>query len=143
MNYSKLNTPNIRIASETILGVIFLICGCFIYLLFRSENIYIYKWYSSLGIMNIEQLRDSVHNYSLPDFVRYSLPDGLYCVAYILIIDAIWHNEKFKRHWIVSLIPIIAIVNEVLQFYGVVNGTFDWFDLICYATPLLLYYIIF
>ena len=143
MNYGKLYSPNIRIASEAILGVMSLLCGCLIYLLFRSENINIYKWCSSLGIINVvEQLRYNVSNYHVSDFAKFSLPDGLYCVAYIFIVDALWHNEKTIKHWIVALIPVIAIVNEILQYFGVVNGTFDWYDLISYATPLFLYFIL-
>lgn len=78
----------------------------------------------------------------MSDYTKFSLPDGLYCVAYILIVDAVWHNEKAKRHWIVALIPVIAIVNEIFQYFGVANGTFDWYDLISYATPLFLYLIL-
>ena len=48
MNNGKLYSPNLRIASESILGGGSLLCGCLIYLLFRSENINIYKWCSSL-----------------------------------------------------------------------------------------------
>lgn len=131
-----------RIASETILGMFLLLCGCLIYLLFRSETINICKWCSSLGGMNIEQIRNNIHNYNLPDFVKYSLPDGLYCASYILIIDAIWHNEKPLNNLVVALIPLIAIANEVLQYFGMTKGTFDWYDIICYVTPLLLFYLI-
>lgn len=144
MGSGKLNIQNIGIASEVILGVLFLMCGCFIYLLFRSENINLYQWCSSIGLTNsIEQLRNRVSDYQVSEFARFSLPDGLYCASYILVIDALWHNEKIMRRWIVALIPAIALLNEILQFFGVVNGTFDWYDLICYSTPLLLYYFIF
>lgn len=142
MGSSILSSQNIRIASELIFGVLLLMCGCLIYLLFRSENINLYQWCSSIALADsIEQLRNRVCDYQVSEFIRFSLPDGLYCASYILVVDAIWHNEKIIRHWIVALIPAIALFSEIFQYFRVVNGTFDWYDLICYVIPLLLYYI--
>lgn len=143
MDCQSIKHSKVRIGFEAFLGLTFLLCGCFIYLLFRSENTNIYKWCSSLGFTNhIKFIRDIVSNDSIIDFTRYNLPDGLYCVAYILLVDAIWHRDKVMKYWIVSIIPTIAIINEILQYFEVVNGTFDWYDLICYTTPLLLYFIL-
>ena len=78
---------------KVVLGISFLVCGCAIYLLFRSKTLSIYNWCSALGLSTpIDALRIWVRNWNIPDFVRYCLPDGLYCAAYILLIDAIWHK---------------------------------------------------
>lgn len=142
MNYSKLNTPNIRIASETILGVIFLLCGCFIYLLFRSKTLYIHQWGHTLGLSKvIDTLRKQVEGWNVSEFIKFSLPDGLYCAAYILIMDAIWHNDKRKiKYYIISFVPFITISSELLQYFGLVMGTFDLYDLMCYMIPLIIYF---
>ena len=77
------------------LAISFLLCGCAIYLLFRSKTLNIYHWCATLGFSSaIDTLRLWVQNWNVPDFVRFCLPDGLYCAAYILLIDAIWHKEK-------------------------------------------------
>ena len=72
--------------------------------------------------------------------MKFSLPDGMYCAAYILMIDAIWHNDKgIIKDFIISLIPIVAISSEIFQCFGLFKGTFDVYDLICYAVPPLIY----
>lgn len=139
MQYSQ--RENLRITSEIILGVVFLACGCTIYLLFRSKSLNIYQWCFALGLSNfIDILREHVISWNIPIFVRYSLPDGLYSAAYIVVIDAIWYNvNRIQKYAIVSFIPFIATCNEVLQHFGLVKGTFDLYDLLCYTLPLLIY----
>lgn len=127
--------------SKVLLAILFLVCGCAIYLLFRSKSLNIYQWCSVLGLSNtIDTLRYSVQDWNVSEFVKFSLPDGLYCASYILMIDAIWHDEKGTiKNIIISLVPFVTISSEVLQYFGLVKGTFDIYDLICYAIPPLIY----
>ena len=136
------NTKGI-VASEIILGLLFLVCGCTIYLLFRSEKLYIYQWCVLLGLSNIiDILREHVQSWNISEFVKYSIPDGLYCAAYILIIDAIWHDDnRIVKYIIISLVPFVTISSEVLQYFGLVKGIFDVYDLICYTIPPTIYLI--
>lgn len=131
------------VASEFILGGVFLVCGCAIYLLFRSKSLNIYQWCSALGLANtIDSLRNCVQDWSISEFVKFSLPDGLYCAAYILIIDAIWYyDNSVTKNIVISLVPFVTISSEVLQYFGLVKGTFDLNDLICYTTPPMIYLI--
>lgn len=126
---------------KIIFGLLFLFCGCSIYLLFRSETLNIYQWCSEVGMSgHVDLLRCVVLGWAVPDFVKYSIPDGLYCAAYILMIDAIWGKQKgLSKYLIVSIIPIAAIVYEILQYFGIKNGTFDVCDLMCYWVPVLVY----
>ncbi len=123
------------------MGVLFLASGSAIYLLFRSKALNIYQWCSALGLSSmIDSLRNCVQDWNISEFVKFSLPDGLYCAAYILIIDAIWNNDKrIIKNIIISLVPFVAISNEVLQYFELVKGTFDIYDLTCYAIPPLAY----
>ena len=139
MNHSCIK--NSRAVIETFSGVLLLTCGCVIYLLFRSRSLNIYQWCSALGLMGfIDYCRDIVQGWYVPDVVRFCLPDGMYCASYILIVDAIWHKENGKlKYVILSLVPIITIGSELLQSLNFIRGTFDVFDLICYALPPLIY----
>lgn len=90
----------------------------------------------------IDSLRYAVQDWKITAWVRYSLPDGLYCAAYILIIDAIWHDDnRLIKFTIISLVPLVTISSELLQYLGLVKGTFDVFDLICYMIPPMIYFI--
>ena len=133
-----------RVTSEIILGMTFLAYGCTIYLLFRTKNLNIYQWCSAIELTDIvDNLRLIVEVWKISDFTRYSLPDGLYNAAYILIVDAIWHDDnRLIKFIIISFVPFVSISSEVLQFFGLVKGTFDTYDLMCYAIPPLLYLLI-
>lgn len=128
-------------AAKICLGVLFLILGGLIYLLFRSKTLYIYIWCESLGFADlIDSLRLFVHDWIVPDFIIFSLPDGLYCAAYLLIIEAIWHEEKgWIKNLTLSVVPLVTISSEILQFFGIVRGTFDIIDLLCYMVSFLAY----
>ena len=141
MAQSCRNHTNKWVTSEILLGVVLLVCGCAIYLLFRSKSLNIYQWCMTLGLANmIDFLRHAVQDWNITGWVRFSLPDGLYCAAYILIIDAIWYNDNgFIKNIIISLVPIVTISSEILQFFGLVKGTFDIYDLICYSLPPVIY----
>jgi hypothetical protein len=126
---------------ELIIGSIFLTCGCAIYLLFRSKSLNIYRWCSQMGFSDyIDSVRLLVQNWNIPPFIKFCLPDGLYCAAYLLVIDAIWHNEdSLIKYIIMSLVPLVTISSELLQYFGLIRGTFDLYDLICYSIPILVY----
>ena len=134
----------IRVSLELGLGILLLIVGIGIYLLFRSTSIRLYQWCMALPIADtIETWRNAAAGLSLPDFCKYSLPDGLYCASYILMSDAVWRRAKvWKRTLVVSIMPLVAISHELLQITGIAHGTFDLNDLFCYAVPLLSYYAI-
>ena len=141
---NELNISNKKSAKYEVIGGFFLLTlGCAIYLLFRSKSLNIYKWCLELGLSNmIDSLRYAVLDWNIADWIRYSLPDGLYCAAYILIIDAIWHDyNRFIKFIIISIVPFVTISSELLQYFGLVKGTFDVYDLICYAIPPIIYLI--
>lgn len=123
-------------------GVMLLVFGCAIYLLFRSKTLFIYVWCRDLGCSPlVDYFRLSVQNWNIPAFIKFSLPDGLYSAAYLLIIDAIWSNDKSPMKYILfSIIPVITISDELLQYFGLIGGTFDFVDLISYMLPPLLFF---
>ena len=135
------NQTNKWVVTEVCLGVFFLLCGCAIYLLFRSKTLNIFQWCSIVGLAEtLDSLRYAVHEWQISDFLKFSIPDGLYCTSYILITDAIWHNDNgTAKYFIITFIPMIATGNEIMQLFNIVEGTFDFNDLICYSIPLVTY----
>ncbi|MBR5716835.1 MAG: hypothetical protein IKX59_09640 [Bacteroidales bacterium] len=80
---------------------------------------------------------------SLPDIFIYALPGGLWTLGYILIIDHIFGNRSrmLRIAW-ASIIPILGIGSGLLQGIGLLPGTFDLWDLVCYALPYIIYIVI-
>lgn len=141
MHQKSQNYKTWQVTVQLLCGITMLLCGCSIYLLFRSKTINLYQWCSMVGLADvIDILRMGVMNWQVPDFIRFCLPDGLYCASYILLMDAVWPDNGKLRYLAVLFIPIVAIGHELLQCVGITKGTFDVSDLLCYIVPLAIYY---
>lgn len=123
-------------------GLMLLGCGCAIYLLFRSTTIALYRVSCAIGLGGvIDDARMQTTHWDIPDFIRFSLPDGLYCLSYVILIDALWPVEGTSKAIAASVIPTTAVIHEVGQGIGLIHGTFDTLDLCCYLVPWMLYLI--
>ena len=130
-----------RTSLQVVFGILCLFCGIAIYLLFRSDAIRLYQWFTAMGVGEpLDVVRGETLQWAVPEFIKYSLPDGLYCTSYILLMDAVWRNARRQLRMVASsVIPLVAVVHELLQGAGVARGPFDWRDLLCYALPLAAY----
>lgn len=115
--------------------------GTSIYLLFRSREHLGFALLDSVGLTTaVDAIRSLTGGIDMPEFVRFCLPDGLWTTSYILFSDYINKNERFAiRLLLVSIIPLLGIVSEVLQYVNMIPGTFDPLDLACYSIPLLVW----
>lgn len=125
-----------------------LFIGGLIYVLFRSYSLTMFIWFDVLGLSNIiESARNISLQYSgtLPSWVLYSLPDGLWIFSYVCLTTLIWFDSSIKKllTWVL-IIPIVAILSEVGQLSTFIPGTFDIIDILFYllgtVLPLLIYF---
>lgn len=124
---------------EVAIAIVCFLAGVSIYLLWRDEHLLIHRILHGFGIDSlIEPLRNIASKQSIPEWVRFALPDGLWSLSYILIIDA-WVKRNFL--W-TAVIPAIGFLSELMQLAGWLPGTIDVCDLIAYALPYLLYVLI-
>jgi len=117
-----------------VLNIIFpLIIGFLIYLIFRDENLIIYRWFESIGVLNVllpnnfdlSELTIAVY---IPSWAKYSLSDGIWMYAFTSTIFLIWIH-KINLYWV--LLPLIlGIGYEISQYFDYIPGTFDYTDLI-------------
>ena len=127
--------------SSLSISVLMLVMGGMIYLLFRDNSLLMFEWVRSVGLENsINYARENTSWLLISDWVKYSLPDGLWCASYILLMATIWSNKNFliRFIWTITL-PCVAVITEFLQLFGILIGTYDTFDLICYIIPILIY----
>jgi hypothetical protein len=123
-----------------------LIAGGIIYLLFRPDEVLFFRWMRTLGFKSlISYFRQNSFsiNIHLPEWVVYSLPNGLWAFAYALLITRIWAGSKstFKYFWIGS-IPGLVLGFEILQFTGTIPGTFCLQDIALGMTGMTIGYIL-
>lgn len=118
-----------------------LLAGILIYLLFRSRLHLGFAVLDGVGLSSVvDAVRECVQDCSVPEFVRYCLPDGLWTSSYILFSD--YYNrvaKPMRRLAMVCVIPLVGCVSELLQYAGVMPGVFDLMDLLCYALPFAIY----
>lgn len=112
--------------------------GVLIYLLFRSESIRVFDY---LTYVKLDKPLSIIRSFTLPlsqfipDWIIYSLPDGLWLFSFSLIISEIWNKEDNIRFWFWTLLfPFTAIIWELGQAIHVFSGTFDWIDIFIYST---------
>ena len=118
-----------------------LFLGIMIYLLYRPESLLVFKITDALGLSHIiDNLRLSFSEFQLPPIVINSLPAGLWTASYLMMmfVTTKFHTRRVRLMLALPL-PIAAIVLEFMQLWGWCPGTFDIYDLICYAIPLIIF----
>jgi hypothetical protein len=111
-----------------------LLSGGTIYVLFRTSEPVFFSW---IRLAGLESRLSFVRNSSLslnrllPEWIIYSLPNGLWAFAYALLITCIWAESKsrLKYFWMAS-IPVLVIGFEILQGAGMIPGTFCLQDIV-------------
>jgi len=125
-----------------ILATTSLFSGGLIYLFLRPSNQLFYQWF---GFSEMESwhflVKDKLLflNHFLPDWLIYSLPNGLWAFSYTLLIVTIWKGSKSaaKYFWLAS-IPILILGYELLQLTGFHSGTFCLQDILLGMSGILL-----
>lgn len=118
--------------------------GGFIYIAFRPQSIYIFQYLDFLSLSDyVCLIREHFSDVSLPDFMIFALPDGLWIASYILIMISIWWKRSEKQQMIFcSILPVIGISSELGQYCGFVKGTADFADIVCYTVPFICYLLV-
>lgn len=130
-----------RITLERALALGCLLMGIGIYLLFRNRGHLGFIVFDCIGMgAAVDEVRKLVDGVYVSEFVRFCLPDGLWTLSYILFSDSVnRHESEIKRLALVSVVPLLGVVSELLQLVQLVPGVFDVADLACYAVPLLVW----
>lgn len=119
-----------------------LLVGGAIYVCWRSSSLLMFGWFSRIGLADsILTIRahSSFLGMYVPEFVRYSLPDGAWVYAATFYQAYVWQSGPSKLFWLWSIIPpALAIGGELGQAVRLVPGTFSITDLaVCTAAALL------
>ena len=118
-----------------------LIIGGIIYLFYRPHGILLFQITDFLGLTSyIDIFKHDSFLLSLPDFVIFSLPAGLWTASYLLLMFANTTFLSRKNRLLISLpLPVSAILLEFLQLFGWCPGIFDIYDLACYTIPIIIF----
>ena len=124
--------------------MVLLMGGIVIYMLFRSSNMLVFRLTDALGMQGLtDGWRKAADGIALPEWALYSLPNGLWALSYVVLIDGLFHRYSLdtRMAW-AAAIPLCGVAGEILQAAGIVPGTFDWVDIAFLTMPYLCYYAI-
>ena len=125
-------------------GVLMLLIGGMVYLLCRPHTILINHIASFLGLDPfLVNMREWIQIHQLSHILIYSLPAGLWAASYVTLVHAFSDRlSRCERLSFAAVMPMLGTLSEVLQGMGIVPGTFDTLDIVCYITPYLLYLVL-
>jgi len=102
-------------------------------MLFRTSEPIFFNWISAAGLdswFSVARQRSLSLNLHLPEWIVFSLPNGLWAFAYSLLITGIWAGSKswLLIFWMAS-IPVLVLGFELLQLTGTLPGIFCIHDI--------------
>jgi hypothetical protein len=117
-----------------LLSILTITLGGVIYILLRPAESIFFNWIRTIGLGNeLTKLRELQFFITsvIPEWIIYSLPNGLWAFSYAAIITHIWWRSQsiLKFFWIAS-IPILILGYEMLQLTAILSGTFCLQDLL-------------
>jgi hypothetical protein len=130
MNYFK-EDINLKITIRRnyfILSVLSLISGAVIYPLFRNSNLIIWSAVQKPNWWDIAKIPHA--KTGLISILINSATDFLWLLSGICLIRCLWYNEQKTQKVYLVLFYLIAIGYNAGQYFGVINGTFDLFDIL-------------
>ena len=105
--------------------------GATIYILFRTTNLLVFDWLKAIHLSEFAfYLRHLSSEITLPGWLLYSMPDGLWAYAITSWIILIWDRAP-PLAWL-SAGAVLAIGSELGQLIGIVPGTYQHRDVAFY-----------
>lgn len=115
--------------------------GCLIYVFFRSKQLLLFHWIKFIGFHG---LVDTIRHYTLPlknilpNWVYFSLPNGLWVYSFNSAILLLWPNNGLNKKLWLNIPFSTGILIEVFQFFNFISGTFDILDIVFIILGVLL-----
>lgn len=108
------------------------VTGGAIYILFRPVEPLFFSWANEVGagnmLSNIRRFTLPLKGY-IPEWILFSLPNGLWAFAYVLILATIWSGSKSGLRYLwYATIPVLVLGYELLQLTEILTGTFCLLD---------------
>lgn len=114
-------------------GVGLLFC-LFIYLFYRTENTVVNQMaitvFSPSGFRAVKEW--VIGFLPLNEFIVYSLPGGVWVLSATLLSSSLFVRLGSMRIQLVLVPFVFAVLLELMQFFHLVAGRFDWSDLSVY-----------
>lgn len=130
----KVNHEN-EVTKNTIIAVICIFFGGFIYVFFRHDII-AFK-YLNQQLLDTIKWKGNLNGNFWSELFLFNIPDALWYLA-LLLLQFQYSQECIMSQLLLGISVMLPFILEVLQYYGVYRGTFDWYDIFSYLIILIL-----
>ena len=111
--------------------------GAAIYLFFRTTSLLVFHWLSAVNLLEPTLIvRGWLAEITLPNWLLYSVPDGLWVYAVTSWMILIWQRRPPFLWLFVGV--ALGLGGELGQAIGIVPGTYQHLDIVSYIAGFLL-----
>ena len=119
-----------------------LLIGFFIYLFFREDSLLFFNWAEKINLYNILiEIRSifNPNNLVFHNWMTQILPDALWCYSYSSFFIIVLNKQiNIKNIWLFSIPFFVAVGFEFFQYFSILKGTFDLYDIFAYLLSVIL-----
>ena len=72
-------------------------------------------------------------------FLVYCLPDALWYMSLLLLQTYFFTGKGLLNYLLIFIAIILPFLLEVFQYFDIMCGTFDWYDILTYCLTLIFY----
>lgn len=126
--------PQSIMRGKIFIGILPVFLGGLIYLTYRVDSLLMFNWFKIIGLndlVNFLRTDNILQNLTIPNWVKFSLPDALWLFSFTYIIILLWDFKITRQSafWI-FIAPTVGLFSEIGQLIGIIPGTFDKVDLL-------------
>lgn len=127
-SYQKPKIGQVIHRQSILFGAFPLVLALFIYLFFREKTTVLWEF---IRFFSLEQffIQVGFAKDFLPEWFIYSLPGALWIFSFTMFLHTV---TVFQKSLITALPLIIALAIELLQYFSITDGVFDWQDVFFY-----------
>lgn len=131
------NTKNIVLKIAIAGGLLFI--GLCIYYFYRLPILIFSAFDGFRQLTGVSFINQQTTDSALSFFCVYCLPDALWYLA-LLLIQTIFNKEKgLLNRMLIIIAYSLPFLLEIFQYFNVIAGTFDWYDMLTYFLTLILF----
>ena len=111
-----------------------ILLGTLIYIVYRTDDLIMFNWLSLFGFQDsVNYIRNNNIFSQAPFWFKYNFSDGLWIYSFTNMIFLLWiDNINKSNFYYIYFFTILACVFELLQFFEIFPGTYDFSDILFY-----------
>ena len=115
-------------------SIALLIIGAGVYFIFRTPI----RIFEMLGITQYQIVVLETQN-SFNYFLVYCSSDALWYMSLLLLQTFFLAGKGFVNRLLIVIAIILTFLLEMFQYFNIMCGTFDWYDILTYCLTLILF----